>query len=108
MMILNSSPITVRWLVPSVDWRRLENGPPSNSDYNPSNFEILQYCHFTHIFGTSSSISERGALVYSKYFWPLIPHIFGLTVLITTNIWLAIHHFRRIALGAFTIRPVLI
>jgi hypothetical protein len=45
------------------------------------------YCHFLYIFGASSSISERGAIAYSKYIWPLIPYIFGLTVRITTNMW---------------------
>jgi hypothetical protein len=47
---------------------------------------IYNTCHFPHTSGASSSISEQGAIAYSKYIWPLIPYIFGLTVLITTNI----------------------
>jgi len=45
------------------------------------------YCHFPQISGISSSTNEHNTHPYSKYIWPSIPQIFGLTVLITINIW---------------------
>src|SRR6266480_3965202 len=48
-------------------------------------------CHFPQISGISSSINEFNIRTYSKYIWPSIPQIFGLTVLITINIQVALH-----------------
>jgi hypothetical protein len=44
-------------------------------------------CHFPQISGISSSVNELDTYPHSKYIWPIIPHISGLTVLITINIW---------------------
>jgi hypothetical protein len=48
-------------------------------------------CHFPQISGISSSINVLNIRTYSKYIWPSIPQIFGLTVLITINIQVALH-----------------
>ncbi len=50
-----------------------------------------QTCHFPQISGISSSINVLNIRTYSKYIWPSIPQIFGLTVLITINIQVALH-----------------
>jgi hypothetical protein len=55
-------------------------------DHSVKIFEILQQCHFPHISGISSSINELDTHPNSSYIWPSIPHIFGLSVLITINI----------------------
>src|SRR5258707_5250019 len=44
-------------------------------------------CHFPQISGISSSANELDTYPHSKYIWPIIPQISGLTVLITINIW---------------------
>jgi NADH dehydrogenase FAD-containing subunit len=43
-------------------------------------------CHFPQISGISSNRNELNTHTYSKFIWPSIPQIFGLTVLITINI----------------------
>jgi len=48
-------------------------------------------CHFPQISGISSSINVLNIRTYSKNIWPSIPQIFGLTVLITINIQVALH-----------------
>jgi hypothetical protein len=55
------------------------------------NREVLialgRFCHFPQISGISSSANELDTYPHSKYIWPIIPQISGLTVLITINIW---------------------
>jgi hypothetical protein len=56
-------------------------------------------CHFPQIPGMSSSTNELNTLPYSKYIWPFIPQIFGLSVLITINIRAAQHFLFIMRMG---------
>jgi hypothetical protein len=69
----------------------LETEKPSFGGDGAASLNGGASCHFPQISDISSSINVLNIRTYSKFIWPSIPQIFGLTVLIIINIQVALY-----------------